>query len=346
MGIVYIFGAVLEPIMRPLFNLPGCGSFPFAMGIVSGYPVGAKTTAELRKKGLCTVVEGERLLTFCNNSGPLFILGAVAVGIFKNSSVGFILYLAHFMAAISVGLCFRFYKYSEKNSIPGKNQYKTNKLSKFIGDYLKRNIGENQKSFGEIFGDAIANAVNSLLIICGFIIFFAVLIKILDSLKILSLVSKVLGFFLIPLGMPRELVPSIAAGFFEITTGIRLAGECTSVSLIHRIIAASLILGWAGISVHCQVIAIIKDTDMHMAPYLLGKAMQSIFSALYSFLLLRLAPINTDVFRNIMEPFTKGFRPDILSSFCLSLIFIGNVLLFITFLCFVLVITNKVIHRK
>ncbi len=37
-GFVKAFGILLEPIMRPLFNVPGCSSFAVAMGITSGYP--------------------------------------------------------------------------------------------------------------------------------------------------------------------------------------------------------------------------------------------------------------------------------------------------------------------
>ncbi len=39
-GFVRAMGILLEPVMRPLFNIPGCGSFAFAMGISSGYPTG------------------------------------------------------------------------------------------------------------------------------------------------------------------------------------------------------------------------------------------------------------------------------------------------------------------
>lgn len=47
------------------------------MGIISGYPVGAKIVTEFRKNGECTKAEAERLLAFTNNSGPLFIIGTV-----------------------------------------------------------------------------------------------------------------------------------------------------------------------------------------------------------------------------------------------------------------------------
>ncbi len=38
-GLIRAAGILLEPIMRPMFNVPGVGSFAFAMGISSGYPI-------------------------------------------------------------------------------------------------------------------------------------------------------------------------------------------------------------------------------------------------------------------------------------------------------------------
>ncbi len=75
--IVNFLGRKLKKIMRPLFNVPGEGAFPLIMGIISGYPVGAKIVTNFRKNGICTKEEAERLITFTNNSGPLFIIGTV-----------------------------------------------------------------------------------------------------------------------------------------------------------------------------------------------------------------------------------------------------------------------------
>ncbi len=63
--------------MRPLFNVPGESAYAFILGLISGYPVGAKIVTDLRSSNLCTKDEGERMLCFTNNSGPLFILGTV-----------------------------------------------------------------------------------------------------------------------------------------------------------------------------------------------------------------------------------------------------------------------------
>ncbi len=70
-GMVHYLGVYFEPLMRPLFNVPGVGSFVFSMGLAAGYPMDAVLTAKFRRQGLCTKVEGERLLAFSNSAEPL-----------------------------------------------------------------------------------------------------------------------------------------------------------------------------------------------------------------------------------------------------------------------------------
>jgi nucleoside recognition membrane protein YjiH len=45
LGVVNFLGVLLEPLMRPLFKVPGVGAFALSMGLASGYPIGAKITA-------------------------------------------------------------------------------------------------------------------------------------------------------------------------------------------------------------------------------------------------------------------------------------------------------------
>ena len=73
-GMVHFLGVFFEPLMRPLFNVPGVGSFVFSMGLAAGYPMDAVLTAKFRKQGLCTKTEAERLLAFTNSADPLFHL--------------------------------------------------------------------------------------------------------------------------------------------------------------------------------------------------------------------------------------------------------------------------------
>lgn len=112
-GLVHFMGELLDPVMRPLFNVPGSGSFVMAVGFTSGYPIGSMVTARLRKEGLCSRVEAERLMSFTNNSSPLFMLAAVAVGMFNNPGLGVLIAGTHYLSNITLGLILRFYSSKE-----------------------------------------------------------------------------------------------------------------------------------------------------------------------------------------------------------------------------------------
>lgn len=86
-SIVTSIGKLLNKYMRPIFNVPGIGAYAFIMGIISGYPVGAKIVTEFRNNGMCSKAEAERLLAFTNNSGPLFIIGTVGISMFGDTLI-------------------------------------------------------------------------------------------------------------------------------------------------------------------------------------------------------------------------------------------------------------------
>ena len=87
-GASELLSALLSPLMRPLFGLSGAGAAALALGLCGGYPVGARTAAELVENGALSQEEGERLLTFCNNAGPGFLLGVCGAGVFSSSRAG------------------------------------------------------------------------------------------------------------------------------------------------------------------------------------------------------------------------------------------------------------------
>ena len=83
-------------------NVPGEAGFAFLMGLISGYPVGAKVISHFMEEGICTKEEAERMLAFTNNSGPLFIIGTVGITLFGNTQIGILLFITHILACISV----------------------------------------------------------------------------------------------------------------------------------------------------------------------------------------------------------------------------------------------------
>ena len=91
LGFVRFLGVLLEPLMRPVFRLPGEAGFALALGFTSGFPMGAVLTASLREQDLCTPQEAARLAAFTNNSSPLFLLIAVPVSMLHQPQLGILL---------------------------------------------------------------------------------------------------------------------------------------------------------------------------------------------------------------------------------------------------------------
>lgn len=284
-GIVKALGVLFEPVMRPVFNVPGCGSFPFAMGLTSGYPVGAKLTTGLRQDNLITKTEGERLLAFTNNSSPLFIMGAVSVGMFRNPQAGPILLICHIIACFTVAILFRFYKGGEQDQAADSS---IRTIKKFKAE-LKSILKKTPENLGSIIGNSIKNSINLMIAIGGFIIFFCVIVNLLLDSGVIAGLSQFLSTFLSPAGIRKDLITSLISGFFDITTGSNMVSSSVSSSLIQQLTAASVIIGWAGISVHFQVISIVGETDISIKPYLLGKFLQGVLAGIYTYIFLKIA---------------------------------------------------------
>ena len=113
LGMSRYLGRLFQPVMAPLFRVNGACASALALGFVGGYPVGARTAISLYQSGQCSKTEAERLLAFCNNSGPAFIFGVVGAGVFGSGALGLLLYLVHMAASLLVGLLFRFYRPGE-----------------------------------------------------------------------------------------------------------------------------------------------------------------------------------------------------------------------------------------
>ncbi|MCL1844948.1 MAG: hypothetical protein FWF77_03495, partial [Defluviitaleaceae bacterium] len=106
-GFAQTFAKYFSPVMQKIFRLPGAAGIAFFAGITSGYPVGAKTVADLRNAGEISAREAQHLVAFCNNAGPIFILGVVGAGMFQSTRMGYILLATHVISAFLVGLIFR-----------------------------------------------------------------------------------------------------------------------------------------------------------------------------------------------------------------------------------------------
>lgn len=277
----YFLGNIFNIFMKPLFNIRGEGSFALIMGIISGYPVGAKIACNFRKNNILTKTECERLLSFTNNSGPLFIIGTVGINMFGSSTIGILLLITHILACFTVGFLFRFWKHG--------NSELTDSL--VFDD--NRNQSNNQLSLsnlGETLSSSITNATSTILMIGGFIVIFSVIVSILQSSSILYVISNIFVPIFDILHIPSSFIAPFITGIFEITNGISLISSIPIKSISINIILTSFLLGMGGISVFLQVLSIVSKTDLSIKPYVIGKILHGFFAAFYTFLFMQIFP--------------------------------------------------------
>ena len=277
-NIVYYLSKLLDKIMKPLFNVPGCGAFPFIMGLISGYPVGAKIVSNLYLNKAITKNEAERLLCFTNNSGPLFIFGTVGISFYANSTIGAILLFTHIMASVSVGIILGLISRKKE-----KNEYITSNNTLIKKNDLK--ISE----LGEILGNSILNSIKTILMIGGFVVIFSVIISILQKTKILVLFSSIISN---SFGVNQDLVLGFITGVIEFTNGLNIISKIHIKAISINIILSSFILGFGGLSITLQVLSIISKSKLSIKKYVIGKFLHGLIAAIYTFLILLLPIFN------------------------------------------------------
>lgn len=286
-SIVNDIGRILNSVMKPLFNVSGKCGFALIMGILSGYPTGAKIAARFRQDNICTKEECERMLSFTNNSGPLFIIGTIGISMFGNASIGLLLFITHVLASITVGIIFRFWKYNFSLSNSKANAFKSTHFKNSLNKSQISN-SENNKSIsfldlGEIIGNSIKNSISTILMIGGFVMLFSVIISILKSSNLIQLLILLLNPILHTFSIPEELSSYIITGFLEITNGISGISSVHLKAISINIILTSFLLGFGGISVMLQVLSIISKTDLSAKPYIIGKILHGIIASIYTY---------------------------------------------------------------
>lgn len=274
-NVVSILGKLLNRFMRPIFNVPGEGAFPFVMGIISGYPMGAKIVSNFKSQGICTNEEAERLLAFTNNSGPLFIIGTVGIGLFKDTNTGILLFLTHILACLTVGFIFRWWKSGIK------------KRTAFLQDSSNSVPSKvSLSNLGEVLASSIMSAINTVFLIGGFIVLFSVIISILESSGILDIVGNFISPILYVFGIPVSYADGILTGLLELTNGVCSIASIANKSISKNIIICAFLLGFGGISITLQILSITSKAKISIKPYIIGKLLQGTFAAFYTYLFL------------------------------------------------------------
>ena len=136
-------------------------------------------------------------------------------------------------------------------------------------------------------GASITNATRTVVLIGGFVVIFSVIISIINSSGILSLLCTILE----PLFMTLKINPEFSSGFIsgiiELTNGVNIVSSIPEKVISINIVLCAFLLGFGGISVILQVFSIVSEANISIKPYIIGKLLQGLFAALYTYLLIQ-----------------------------------------------------------
>ena len=101
----YLVGRTIPllKILGKLCKIPEGSEGLFFIGILGGYPVGARSIHDAYTSGSLTQKEAERMLGFCNNAGPAFLFG-IGSSLFRSPFIPAVVYFILVLSAVITGM--------------------------------------------------------------------------------------------------------------------------------------------------------------------------------------------------------------------------------------------------
>lgn len=268
-----IFTKLFSPfsvITRYLFKLPQKLTSVLLLSFIGGYPVGAKMINTFYQTGEIDRKTAERMLSFCVNAGPAFIVSAVSIPIFHNTKIGFLILAAHLCSNIIIALL---------SGIRIKTPTRVT--------VKQDNINELPLTVRIV--NSVNSAIRSMIIVCSFIIAFSILLTI---IKISGIEKILFDFFSNWIGAQNA--QAIVFGVLEVTQGCcQIAGHSTfSVYLFAGITS------FGGICVHMQIAALLSGSGISMKRYFFSRVLHLPLSLLFLYLM-----------SNLWQPALEVFAP-------------------------------------
>ena len=247
---ISVLSRILGPLFQKIFHTSSHGSFAVLAGFLCGYPVGAKVTSELLLAERITKQEGRYLLSFCDNTSPMFIVSYIVWQTLKDSTL---LFPTVFILFLSPILCSFFFRNIRKK----KSQEKT--------------IPINTQSLSirfnfELFDICIMDGFETITKIGGYIILFSILVSLFQLLPIQS------RFF------SEHTSPYVGNYKRDSNAGKKRSSDTQKYVLILSLTSFG---GWCSIA---QTKSIIQHCDLPIIPYILEKLATALVTSFLAFL--------------------------------------------------------------
>lgn len=258
-GLVKRLPRWLSASLRSLFGLSDAGCCAVLLGMLCGFPVGAKCAKLSYEQGIITQEEGTRILTFSNNPSSAFLIGAVGASLWGNRRFGIALYATVLSVAAVTGILVNRLQKKDTND-----------------DFVSsaESLPLRPLTGAKLFTESVRSATGSMLLICAYVVFFSAL---------MGAFHVILAAFDLPQGVTATLFCLL-----ELSGGVSQASALADP--IFSAVLCAFAAGWSGLSVHCQLISVCDGTGFSFRVYFLAKLFQGLLCALVFGILVYLFP--------------------------------------------------------
>jgi sporulation integral membrane protein YlbJ len=246
------------PIFHLLFGVSEGGCYPILIGFLSGYPVGAKSTADLVTNGIIDEEEGQFLLSLCNNVSPMFVMSYIAIAQLDMEHIRISLLLIIYLSSIlSAMLYFKLLGKPKKQIIHTTSV--EGKVAPLAGP----------KFDFALLDSAIMDGFEVITKVGGYIILFSIPAQILSDMSFGGGLFKILS-----------------VGFLEITTGINQLSH-TNIDLNIKIALIAMVTAFGGLSGLAQTKSVISNSRLSIGTYFKVKIINMLFALLLTIFYVR-----------------------------------------------------------
>lgn len=153
-------GKFIKRLCSVLFKLPPCSACIFLMSMTGGFPVGAKMISEYVKSNRLEREQGKRMMLFCINAGPAFVVNTVGEFMLGSKRAGAIILTSLLISSFCAGVILRFFD-KDKNAVCTTD-----------AEAMQDNA----------FVSSVNDAVKTIFSVCGWVVVFSAIIRVLCDL--------------------------------------------------------------------------------------------------------------------------------------------------------------------
>ena len=280
-GVSKALSRPLNPVTRRLFRLPGGAGATVLIGLVGGYPSGARGVKTLLDAGEITPRQARRLLCFTVGAGPAFVISVAGSGLLGSTQAGVILFVSQITAALFLGIVIGLF--SKEESGPAKRMVPPARPA-IAAEETKQ---APAVSVSSALVEAAADGASSMISMCSFVILFSSLLMIMDQSGVSAFLSRLFS----SVGLPDSIAASLAPVLLEVTTGSTAAAQAGASAPF-----LSFALGWAGLCVDFQIFSMLRSVSFSKGVFLLFRLLHGLLAAFFTALGLHFFPVAQTVF--------------------------------------------------